>query len=97
MHLSTGRKENEIAYLNRAHRSNHLLNALNSSNSYYARPDDNNGGPSGIANKKSLIEPFLIKNIYLKLIIPKFVIIQQQKREASFFFFSSNLSYLKKY
>lgn len=75
MHLSTGRKENEIAYLNRAHSSNHLLNTLNgggSSEAYYAKPDGQGSNPANRGGK-SLLEPFMIKNITLKLIIPKFV------------------------
>lgn len=67
MHLSTGRKESEIPYLNRAHRNNTLIDAsLLNSDGYYARPDN-------MTHRKSLLEPFLIKDIYLKLIIPKFV------------------------
>jgi hypothetical protein len=65
MHLSSGRKESEVAYLNRARSNSDPINA----NGYYTRPD------ASIASntKKSLLDPFIIKDIHLKLVIPKMV------------------------
>lgn len=63
MHLSSGRKESEIAYLNRRDKD---LNVTDTVNGYYTRPDAD--------RRKSTINSFYIKDINLKLIIPKLVI-----------------------
>lgn len=66
MHLSTGRKEVEIAYLNRAHQNIFIDAVLN--DEYYARPDHDKRSSSS-----SQLEPFLIKDLSLRLVIPKYV------------------------
>jgi hypothetical protein len=62
MYLSSGRKESEIAYLNRNDRDT----AVDTFTGYYTRPDNDN-------RKKTLLNPFIIKDLNLKLIIPKLV------------------------
>ncbi|RNA12572.1 hypothetical protein BpHYR1_009056 [Brachionus plicatilis] len=55
MHLSSGGKENEVAFLN-------TLNS-NEDGSYYAKLEG--------SKSKSILDPIGIKDVYLKLVIPK--------------------------
>lgn len=58
MHLSSGGKENEISFLNSS--------GLNVDDGYYAKPEG--------FKSKSVLDPIGIKDIHLKLVIPKQVI-----------------------
>ncbi len=62
MHLSSGRKESEVTFLNRRDTENAF-----DYTGYYARPDD----PASL--KKSVLEPIGFKDIDLTLLVPKLV------------------------
>ena len=62
MHLSSGRKENEVAYLNRRDKDIVL-----DTTGYYARPNDLS------RPRKTILDPIGIKDINLRLVIPKLV------------------------
>ena len=62
MHLSSGRKENEVSYLNRRDKDVVLDNT-----GYYARPNDMS------RPRKTILDPIGIKDINLTLVIPKLV------------------------
>ena len=62
MHLSSGRKENEVSYLNRRDKDVVLENT-----GYYARNNES-GRP-----KRAVLDPIGFKEINLTLIIPKLV------------------------
>lgn len=64
MHLTSGRKESEVSYLNRRDRDLIADNV-----GYYARPDKQ------AVKKKHVLDPIGIKDINLKLIVPKTVIL----------------------
>ena len=68
MHLSSGRKENEVSYLNRRDKDIVLDNT-----GYYARPNE-------LARpKRTILDPIGIKDINLSLIIPRMVFINLKK------------------
>lgn len=60
MHLSSGRKENEVPYLNRKD-----LDLVTEKTGYYTRPNNQSN------KKKSILDPIGIKDINLKLVVPK--------------------------
>lgn len=64
MHLSSGRKESEISFLNKSNSQ-----AIAKTNGYYTKPDA--GGEN--SSKKSNLDPIGFKNFQMTLIVPKTV------------------------
>ncbi|CAF0718895.1 unnamed protein product [Brachionus calyciflorus] len=58
MHLSSGRKENEVAYLNTRE-----TGSVNDINGYYAKLDGQ--------KTRSVLDPIGVKDIFMKLVVPK--------------------------